>query len=294
MSDADALASYAVKTYRYLRWSIVVVVLSMIASVLIERSRVDCFQGSISGYYYTPVRSVFVGGLVAIGVSLIAIKGSTDWEDILLNLAGVLAPIVAFVPTSPPGPGCQSTAVTGGGSVHYTNNNILAFAFGGLAALVIAFGVGKLMNKAPVGKFYARSLVGLLAGVAILAAGLVWYFGFRQNFLNHAHMGTAIAMFSVVAVVIALNARRRWVNAKSWYVYGGLAAAVALAAAVLTVVQAVDKDWGHFVLWLEFIELGLFGVYWVVQTFELWDGGVPTGAERTLMTPAQRRPAVHR
>lgn len=282
MSDADALASYAVKTYRYLRWSIVVVVLSMMAAVLIERSRVDCFQGSISAYYYTPVRSVFVGGLVAIGVSLIAIKGSTDWEDILLNLAGVLAPIVAFVPTSPPGLACQSTAVAGTGSEHYINNNILAFSFGGLAALVIGFGVGKLMNRTPVRTFDARSLIVLLAGVAILAAGLIWYFVFRRNFLDHAHMGTAIAMFSVVDVVIALNARRSWASGKSWHVYAALAAAMPLAGAVLFVIQAIDKDWGHFVLWLEFIELGLFGVFWVVQTFEHWYGGVPTGTERTL------------
>lgn len=76
------------------------VVASALVSVVIERSRATCWGESISGYYYTPSRNVFVGALVVIGVSLIAIKGSTDREDVLLNLAGVLAPIVAFVPTT--------------------------------------------------------------------------------------------------------------------------------------------------------------------------------------------------
>lgn len=286
MSQAEALASYAVKSYRYLRWSIVVVVLSIMAAVLIERVRVGCFQGSISGYYYTPARAVFVGGLVAIGVSLIAIKGCTDWEDVLLNLAGVLAPIVAFVPTSPPGDGCPSVKVTDTSNLNISNlnidNNILAFAIGGAVALVIAFAVGKLMSKPTMGGFDAQSLKVLATGAVILAAGLVWYAGFRQNFLDHAHMGAAVAMFSVVAVVIALNALRRRATGKSWHVYAGLAAAMPLSAIVLGIVQAIDKDWGHFILWLEFLELGAFGVYWVFQTFEHWDGGVPTGAERRL------------
>jgi len=112
MSHAEALEPFAVKSYRYLRLSIVVVVLALMASVVIERSHVSCWQESISAYFYTPVQAVFVGALVAIGVSLIAIKGSTDREDVLLNLAGVLAPIVAFVPTSPPARSCSSVRGT--------------------------------------------------------------------------------------------------------------------------------------------------------------------------------------
>jgi len=37
--------------------------------------------------------------IAAIGVCMIALKGSTEWEDILLNLGGMLAPVVAFVAT---------------------------------------------------------------------------------------------------------------------------------------------------------------------------------------------------
>src|SRR5205085_6408417 len=57
--------------------------------------------GSISAYYYTPVRGMFAGALLAIGACLVCIRGSTTVEDILLNVAGMLAPVVALIPTPP-------------------------------------------------------------------------------------------------------------------------------------------------------------------------------------------------
>ena len=91
------------KSYRYLRVSVVALALLLGVSLVIEilfggRERF----GSISGYYYSPVRSIFVGALVAIGPALISIKGRAGWEDTLLDLAGMLAPVVALVPTPLP------------------------------------------------------------------------------------------------------------------------------------------------------------------------------------------------
>ena len=285
MSHAEALEPFAVKSYRYLRWSIVVVVVSMIASVVLEWIRADCVQGSLSAYYYTPVQAVFVGGLVAIGVSLIAIRGSTDWEDVLLNLAGVLAPIVAFVPTTPPGQRCESSTVIASNSEVFIDNNVLAFAIGGVTALVLGLAIGKLKRTPTLKSFDPRSLFVLAGGAAFLLAGLIWYFASRRNFLDHAHMGAAIAMFAVVDVVILLNALRRKAKGKSWYRYALLAAAMPILGLALFAWSRIDKDWDHFVLWLELVELTVFGVYWVLQTFEHWDGGVPTGAERSLAAP---------
>ena len=65
MAEDLELASYAVKTYRYLRLAIVVVVAALMAAVLIERLHAaGCWQGSISAYYYTPVHSMFIGALL--------------------------------------------------------------------------------------------------------------------------------------------------------------------------------------------------------------------------------------
>src|SRR5262245_35426474 len=93
----------AIKTYRYLRLGMVAMVVLLSVSVAIERSKVECWQTSISAYYYTPVRAVLVGALVAVGLGLIVIKGSTWFEDATLNIAGMFAPVVAFAPTSDAG-----------------------------------------------------------------------------------------------------------------------------------------------------------------------------------------------
>jgi hypothetical protein len=279
MSDAPELVPYAVKTYRYLRLAIVVVVLSLLASVLIERLHVSCWQDSISAYYYTPVHAVFVGALVAIGVSLIAIKGSTDVEDVLLNVAGVLAPIVAFVPTSAPSGSCPSTAIVGVDTKAYIDNNVLALAIGGGIAIAVSYVIARLMGKATIRKVDPSSVIGLVIGVMLMVVGLVWYAAFRDNFLDHAHRGAAAAMFSIVAFVMVINAR----SARRGYrtLYALTVTAMVLSAVGVFVGKLVHGEWRHQILWIETLELLPFAVYWAAQTFEHWDGGVPTGPERT-------------
>jgi len=286
MSDREELVPFAVKSYRYLRLAIVVLVLSLMASVLIERFQVSCWQESISAYYYTPVHAIFVGALVAIGVSLIAIKGSTDVEDMLLNVAGVLAPIVAFVPTSTPSPNCSSTAFAGVDAKAYIDNNVLAFAIGGGIAIAIAYVVARVMGKARIRKVDPPSVVGLVFGVVLLVVGLVWYVAFRDSFLDHAHGGAAIAMFFIVGVVMAINAR----SARPVYrpLYALTATAMALSAAAVVIGKLVDGKWRHQILWVEILELLPFAVYWAAQTLEHWQGGVPTGAERATRAAAVR------
>lgn len=279
MSSSEQLTSYAVKSYRYLRLSIIVVVASVLAAVVIERIDADCWQGSISAYYYTPAHSVFVGALVAIGVSLIAIKGSTDREDILLNLAGVLAPIVAFVPTSP-GDQCPSSAALElADRETYINNNVLALAIGGGLAIVVTIVLLLVFSRDKLGTIDRGSAIGLGFAVVLLLIGLVWYFGFRDSFLERAHGGAAVVMFFIIWVVMILNARgapdRRYRRA-----YSVTATAMALAAIVAVVGKLIDSDWRHQILWLEFLELVAFAAYWAVQTSENWTGGVPAGEER--------------
>ena len=62
---------------------------------------------SISHYYYTIIGDEFVAILFALGLvlmlykSVFKIEKLNNWENRLTNLAGVLALIVAFIPTSP-------------------------------------------------------------------------------------------------------------------------------------------------------------------------------------------------
>ncbi len=59
-------------------------------------------QGSISAYYHTSMRNVFVGILFAIGASLYLYKGYSTVEDFVLDGAGILALGIALLPTSCP------------------------------------------------------------------------------------------------------------------------------------------------------------------------------------------------
>jgi uncharacterized membrane protein len=58
---------------------------------------------SISSYYYTDVRNVFVGSLCAVGVFLICYR-YRYWDDIFATLAGAFAIGVAFCPPEPSDP----------------------------------------------------------------------------------------------------------------------------------------------------------------------------------------------
>jgi len=55
-------------------------------------------QGSMSAYYYTPMRDFFVGVLWAIGAFLYLYKGYKYWENIFLNIAGLAAILVSIFP----------------------------------------------------------------------------------------------------------------------------------------------------------------------------------------------------
>ena len=63
---------------------------------------------SLSGYYYSHMRNVFVGGMSAAAVFLIFYRGDDRRERWLTNAAGVFAVAIALFPTSHPhvSPGC--------------------------------------------------------------------------------------------------------------------------------------------------------------------------------------------
>ena len=60
------------------------------------------WPGSVSGYYFTSMRNVFVGALCAIAVFLIAYSGYNELDRWITNLAGIFALGVAFFPTANP------------------------------------------------------------------------------------------------------------------------------------------------------------------------------------------------
>jgi hypothetical protein len=273
----------AIKTYRYLRLGMVVIVIALLSSVLIQRWNSGCWQGSISAYYYTPARPVFVSGLLAIGVSLIVIKGSTWVEDLLLNFAGTLAPIVAFVPTSFE-PACASSGALSSDPTSYpvkdVQNNIGALLVAGLVAFLLAVivfvveqnGDDKLATR------HVRSRVTLLAFTALLLA--VGAALLASDKILDYHGWSAVAMFGLLALASVFNGI--WLyrinhgegekTSLRWKAFARLYIAVGAVMAVAgVIIRYVWPDpWDHRILVLEIVEIGLFATMWVVQSVERW------------------------
>jgi hypothetical protein len=57
-------------------------------------------QSSISNYYYTHMRNLFVGSLCAVGLFLFFYAGHDKWDDWAANLAAIFAIGVAWLPTT--------------------------------------------------------------------------------------------------------------------------------------------------------------------------------------------------
>lgn len=100
INGAPDFAGRAAKTYRYLRVIAILpavwILFSVIGTWIVEGH----LRTSISAYYGSPVRDVFVGGLMACGICLIAYKGETQVEDYVLNFAGLNVFFVALVPNT--------------------------------------------------------------------------------------------------------------------------------------------------------------------------------------------------
>jgi hypothetical protein len=98
--------------------------------LLLGRMLFDGFgmENSISDYYYTSMKNVLVGGLVALAILLICYRYARV-DDVASTLAGLCAIGVAIFPTSPAGEHSQRATVTG--YAHY--------AFAATFFLILAF-----------------------------------------------------------------------------------------------------------------------------------------------------------
>lgn len=279
----------AITTYRYLRVTMVALVLLLAASVVRQLIAEDRLRPSISDYYYTPARAVFVSVLVAIGVCLLALRGNTDWEDTFLNLAGLLAPVVAFVPT-PAVRTCTDGIGVGDGTAADIANNVFALLAAGLAGLlggvvIIRRAGRRLAVNQPTG-------FGLVSAAGLWAAAAAWFALGRESFSCYAHYTAAITMFVFFILVVAWNA---WgVAGESVTVaprtrYGLLAVAMVLAAGVLGV--ATWRGLPNGIFWLEASLITLFAAFWVIQSVELWSDGM---RRKTLAPGAPEPDSVQR
>lgn len=86
-------------TYANLRWLLVLLPAVLFVVTVGAAVQQGHLETSISAYYGGPVRDVFVGVMIGVAVLLVAHQGSTSFEDYNLNGAGFYAVFVALVPT---------------------------------------------------------------------------------------------------------------------------------------------------------------------------------------------------
>jgi hypothetical protein len=278
-----------IRTYLYLRVGLVALAVFLGASLVIELAFGDTeWQGSISAYYYTPVRSAFVGTLVAMGVCLIAIKGrDRPREDLMLNLAGMCAPVVALVPTPLEDASCGgATRCVPAAYVPGVVNNVEALlVVGALGLLFAARTVRRDSNER-----------GDLVALGLAAAGLVgfalWFALGRDSFLNYAHYGTAVPMFGLIVGVALVNATHvdDFVDSGGTLAMGHIntfqrayraiayfMGVVIGGALVLFVVRAAtgSEPFSHWVFVVEALLLAAFTTFWILQTVQYAGDGAP-------------------
>lgn len=275
--------THLLSTYRFLRLGMVVLAFLLLTSVAIEIIQAGgCVRTSISSYYFTPARGVFVGALVAIGAMLIVLKGNTEIEDVLLNIAGLLSAVVAFVPIADPGE-CSSALVGVSDSRPDVFNNVTALSVAGLGALVVVIFLARREARGPIPLRHVLGIGAVLAFGGGLLAAFLWA---REAFDRWAHYAAAIPMFVILVIVMILNAlsfgradaarearppdRGDMVNR-----YAVIAVSTLVAVGVLLGAKA-GLGWEHGLFWAEVAVVVAFGVFWVVQTIELWqnDEGV--------------------
>jgi len=271
-------------TYRYLRVGMVLLVLLLAASVTLQifSPDPDCWQRSVSAYYYTPARGVFVASLCAIGACLVVYRGNTDGEDIALNASGLLAFVVAFVPTqvdatcpasNVPSPAELDAAVT---------NNVWALYAAGIALTGVSWFLrSRTSSDERGGSLSVWPLV--FSSVAVVVFPFV-FVAWHDAVRDHGHDVAATALFAGIVVVVGMNALglaahsgagvrddagrpsvRRVANR---YAVVGLAMLGTFAGVL--VAHWVARGFVQWLFWLEALLIAEFAVYWVLQTIELW------------------------
>lgn len=291
----------AQRTYQCLRLGAIGVIFILGVSLAREYFAAgDCLNRSISAYYYTSVQTVFVGTLIALGLVMIVLWGKTATEDGLFNLAGMLAPVVAFVPTGDRPYHCGVTSAQGDkadaqvssavrASLPAVDNNMFAYLSIIGAVLVGMVVVGYVAHRKNWGLVTANPVAYWLP---LGAAVVLWGFlAFKMKtdkdwIYAHAHKYSAILMFVMIVLAVFEIARQKWrgipdsADAPSLpWARGYLGLAILMSAGAVLIgllVPHLPKAWSdHTVFILEAWMIVLLAVFWALQTWDRWGEGAP-------------------
>jgi hypothetical protein len=267
------------RTYRYVRLSLLAVVLLIGVAVAVQM--LSGPLPSLSAAYYTPARNAFVGGLVAVSLALLALSGRSI-EQALLDVAAVLAPVIAFVPVP------VRTGDVAGVLCPTDDACLPPAAAADLAAgMLTLVSVGAvILIAAVVLALVQRTLSPALAlslaiAAVLLSAVLAWWLAAPASFQRNGHYAATVGFFLLIATVAVLAAvrpaaatarRRRGLRAVYTVVAVGTVASLVFLVVVVTGGRAHGTS---LVLLAESVALGLFAIFWLTQSVEFWDDPDP-------------------
>jgi hypothetical protein len=124
--------------------------------------------GSISGFYYTPMRNYFVGTLCALGVFLFSYRYAPR-DNSLSTVAAVLVLLVALSPTASPG-----TNLNPGNVLHLTAAALFfaTLAYFSYFLFTLSDGSGSLGNRKALRNTIYRACGIVIAAALVIAAVL--------------------------------------------------------------------------------------------------------------------------
>lgn len=260
------------RTYRYVRLTILAATLLLAVAVAVEGITGGSLP-SLSAAYYTPAGPMFVAGLFVVAAAFVALSGHSV-EQGLLDVAAVLALVIAVVPTTVEAEAC-------GEAVRCVPPAVLPAVLnnGVSVASVVLVGVVAGVVLSIVQGTMSRGVALTATAVGVVVVGLgTWALAAPATFLLFAHNTAAVGFFLLIGAVAAIAAWRpqrapeRFRPAYAAVALGILIALVGLAA---TLVRAIGGgDVTRPVPWVflgESLALVLFAVFWLLQTVELWN-----------------------
>ncbi|WP_334150595.1 hypothetical protein [Microbacterium sp.] len=289
------------KTHRYLRLSLVFVVFTLLASVAIQMVVVswDPFTlgwnplPSLSHAFYTPVRAVFVGSLIAASLALLALSGRGRAAT-LLDVAAIFAPLIAIVPTGidpehPIGdlrcPGAEDCIPPA--SLGEVRAGVAIYV---VVVLVVVITMAAIRAKQRIGTPSALFVSGIAVLTAVAVAALAFIPGLNADFPFNfwpyppsIHFLVTLLFFGTFVAVPILHSRgpvdetETPPTPRQRAVYRWVAGLL-IADLLLLLAAFIFRDsLGAFPLVLigEAAALGLFAWFWWVQTFQRWDDANP-------------------
>jgi hypothetical protein len=278
------------RTYRNLRLGIAGTVVVIGVAVGVESAKLGVLP-SISDYFYSPARTLFVGALIAAALGIITLSGR-GVQRALLGAAGLFAPLVALVPTpirdgTVPGyeTACKphTTCVPKEFLAGIDTGISTYLIVGGLAfVLAIVLSIVQIRRTDANHVSLSSVLPSLIVAGATLAAVAGTWIGAHDWFIGVAHLGSATIFFSLIGAVAVANAfghptgpdvqpaPSKWRKSVYWLIAAGLFADLIVMIIVFATGHANDTSPPPLFVG-EFVALTLFVAFWIVQSIQKWN-----------------------